>query len=563
MSGPRTAGSKHHLRAMAFLIRSIRQDSRLVSHHVLRAAMPALILYIFFLQLELATRRGAGGGAFAGWVVHCCYWFLTLFGGLHFSTAIVEETEEETLPLLQMTGVSPAAILLGKSLPRLLVALLFLVVSVPFLTLALTLGGVLPLGLFTAMISLMVYAILLSQMGLLASVLSRSATQAFSLLGLFWLGIEFSHWWLWMLSINGVTLTLPASVGVTWVDFLFGTWNRFAGRLPELSLFGHLGETLLSFTAIDVRPNQSLWNQAGSLIRQVWTFRMTMQLALAGGFFLLSWLCFRSERIRTFVAEQPGFGGIRKVLTRSWRIGRASRVSSNALRWKSWQHVGGGTAGFLYRLVLLPVVICGASWIFMEVVDSRPDIEAIAAFAFFLGVLGCAINAFRLFGALINPEIHQKTLPALMMLPQSTSHTLRSLISGSLPAVLAGASTCVVSFLIIFLHNFQQDADEFIETLMQPWLWHVVSLFTLNLMLGLLLTTYFRYGGMVLAFVLILVAFFLGMFTLIAMSFAGSGPGNDDFFTYVIPSVLIIGELALCVVLWKRLIVRLDDLAAR
>lgn len=566
MSNSRPAASRHHLRAIAFLTRSIRQDSRLLSHHVMRAVMPGIILYIFFLQLELATRRAAAGGDFAGWVVNCCYWFLTLVGGLHFSTAIVEETEEQTLPLLQMTGASPFAILLGKSLPRLAVALLFLIVALPFLTLALTLGGVLPLGLFSAMLGLMVYAVMLSQLGLLASVISRTATEAFSKLVFFWVMIELCHWWAWLLTRNGL-LPIVSTVGIEWIDWLGANWNLLVTRMPEVSLFGNLGQTLLSFIEIDVAAESSLWQRIVAIAGQIWSFRMSVQLVIAVCCFVASWLCFRSERIQTMVAELNGLSGIKRWLRRDRRMARVGRVSGNALRWKSWQLLGGGAIGFLFRLLGLPVLIGTACWGFLAMLDTNPETTAVAGMSFFIGVLAFAVNGLRLFGSLVNPEIHEKTLPALIMLPQSTSRTLKELVYGALPALLAGGSTCLLSFLVLFswmAARTPADMDDLLEAVFQPWVWHVVAVFVLNLVLGLLLTTYFRYGGMLLAFGLIVIGFFLGMFTLFAFAaFVGGGPGSEDMFLYVIPLGLIFVEILISVALWKKLIVRLEELAAR
>ena len=68
--------------------------------------------------------------------------FITLAGLSYFASAITEEKEEMMLGLLRMTDLNPVAILLGKSTSRLVGALLLLLVQVPFVLLAVTLGGV-------------------------------------------------------------------------------------------------------------------------------------------------------------------------------------------------------------------------------------------------------------------------------------------------------------------------------------------------------------------------------------------------------------------------------------
>ena len=86
-----------NIRATAFLTRSVRQDSRLLSHHGMRAGLALLILFLFFTQTRLTSLRGAVGAGFAQQVVSCCYWFLTILGGIHFSSTIAEEKDEQTL----------------------------------------------------------------------------------------------------------------------------------------------------------------------------------------------------------------------------------------------------------------------------------------------------------------------------------------------------------------------------------------------------------------------------------------------------------------------------------
>ena len=73
--------------------------------------------------------------------MNCCYWCLTLLGVMYFSVAITEEKEEETLPLLRMTGIRNMTLLIGKSIPRLAVVVLLILIAAPFLMLAVTLGG--------------------------------------------------------------------------------------------------------------------------------------------------------------------------------------------------------------------------------------------------------------------------------------------------------------------------------------------------------------------------------------------------------------------------------------
>ena len=223
----------------------------MMSHHLMRCLMAVVILYLFSMEWVASTRKTAPGGIFAGTVMECCYWFLTMLGGVHFSTAITEEVEEQTLPLLKMTGASSFAILTGKSLPRLGVAVLFLLCAMPFLVLALTLGGVLPLGLASAILGIVCYAVMLSQLGLLCSVVGRNGKQAFMLTAIGWVAFELCHWWHGMIAeffsfaLRGTAVgSLGSTIMVEWLSWV-----------PSCSLFGNLTESLLAF--VEQAPHAS------------------------------------------------------------------------------------------------------------------------------------------------------------------------------------------------------------------------------------------------------------------------------------------------------------------
>ena len=60
----------------AFLTRSIRQESRLLSHHMIRCGMVLMMLYLLGLQVINTPRLGASGLDLIGNVMNCCYWCL-------------------------------------------------------------------------------------------------------------------------------------------------------------------------------------------------------------------------------------------------------------------------------------------------------------------------------------------------------------------------------------------------------------------------------------------------------------------------------------------------------
>lgn len=509
------------MRSTAFLVRSIRQDSRLVLHHAMRAVMAAVILYLFFIQMNFARLRVGAGGIFASEVVFCCYWFLTLVGGMHFCTAIVEEKEEQTLPLLRMTGASAFSILAGKSLPRLMIAVLFLASVAPFLILSISLGGVLPLGLIGAILSIVCYAIMLSQIGLLASVVSKSASVAFTVTCLLWAAVELSHWWL---GLFGVALDDGGS--------LYQFQSQFV-------LVNNLSSTLLAF-----EPSE------------LWFPHMGFHLIVACLAFVLSWLLFdRCSEVE--VSEGPT-----RLAARSSQAG--GRVWDNALAWKSWQSLGGGWRGIWIRAVGVPLCCFTATVLLLLIFEGLEDLAVVSGITLAMGVVLLLINLARLGGTVFHSEIHQKTLPGLVMLPQPLSHTMISTVAGLVPSMAAASVTAVVSLMLLFLTGLVngEAVGNVIQLLVQPWFLHLFSWVAVTLHLGVLLSTHVRHGGMLLAVALLWLGAPLCCGTAIGVMSFGSGFGGD-FLAYALPVLLILVELVACLFLQQMTLRRLEELAAQ
>ena len=129
---------------LALFERALRVDLRSGQIAIVRTALAGFILVCMW-PMQLAFGRGSMGApglAFFSTVMWASFVFITLAGLGHFASVIAEEKEVRMLGLLRMTGLSPAAILLGKSTGRLVSALLFLALTLPFALLAVTLGGV-------------------------------------------------------------------------------------------------------------------------------------------------------------------------------------------------------------------------------------------------------------------------------------------------------------------------------------------------------------------------------------------------------------------------------------
>lgn len=518
------------MRAAAFMTRSIRQDSRTISHHLMRAAVAAFILFLFMMQASQTTIQVGAGGTFAGQVFQCCYWFLTLLGGVHFSAAISEEKEEQTLPLLKMTGASAFAILLGKSLPRLSVAVLFLICVAPFLLLSVTLGGVLIQGLVSSILSVLCYSLMLSQIGLLASVLARTSRRAFSLMTLFWSLTE--QLWLWVMLLGGLELISEKTYD-TWYDFAFSS-----------SLFMNLNMTLLGFA-------QTGW----------WYPHMVFHLGVAAVTFVLSWLSF--NRFTEERSSGPSMSWVNDLVSANHR----SRVWNHATAWKSWHVLTGGVRWLWIRSLGGIVLSFGLVTAVVVAFDSDFQMDAICIGSFWVAVVVFLLSVGRLTGLVYQSEIQQKTLSTLVMLPAPASQTFLSMLKGLLPAIAASFVPVVVGFvamvsvLLGLSGNFGPNVlRDLAEMFVSPWFWHFFSWALVTLAFGTYLSTRVRHGALLIAIGLlwVIAPIMFGLFFGLVL-----GPMGTALLEYVIPVILIAVELTATVILVRSTFQHLELLAAR
>ena len=504
----------------AFLTRSLRQESRLTGHHLMRAGLAAVMLFMFFGYLESSTRQVGAGGTFARTVLYCCYFFLTAVGGLYFSIAIVEEKEEQTLPLLRMTGATPLTILLGKSVPRLTMVLLFILISAPFLILSVTLGGVLIPGLLTSLLGMLIYAVMLSQIGTLASVICDRGNRAFLLTTLAWVILEVPGIWTWLL----VVLT----------ESDFGLYDWFTKR----SLLQSLGTYMTTWGAT-----------------AIWHPQMTFHLGVAVTCLLLSRALFErmtASAMAGTAARGPVMAGkaapevVAPDIVVQRRLGKRPVVTGDALAWKSREYVAGGRGWMLIRIVLVPIAIV----ILLSIVlQGQIELENIAGAWTVGGILFALSNTARLLGHLFNAEIKSRTMSGLLMLPVSRSTLVFRMLRGLVPAVVSAGATVAAGVGLLLLVTEPTDID-WIELLIEPWFLHCLPWAAATLMVGMVLSVRMRYGGMLLGMIL---GGFVG--PVIVGNLLNHGPFGDFWFEYGLFSTV---EVAVCWLMWRRLIEEIE-----
>ena len=520
----------------AFLTRSIRQESRLLSHHMVRGGMVVMMLYLLFLQVVETARFGAAGLTLIGNVIQCCYWCLTLLGVMYFAVAITEEKEEETLPLLRMTGVRDVTLLLGKSLPRLAVVILLILIAAPFLMLAVTLGGVVREQIFSSLVGLICYAFCLCQAGLFCSTVTRNNSRAVTSTFLVWLFLEFGHLLIFLAAFGCKEWGFPGLAR----DFgwLSGNWRE-----------------------------RTMWQASGSYLMferggSIWHPQMTFHLIIGSLFFAVSQRLF--ERFNEAAIAQGAVATAatsRGILSKTRKL-PPRRSWLNALEWKSWQFVGGGLLWFLVWLILLPVISVSVILFISIAIDDMAPAEAYAGTMMFVGVGGLVLAMGRFYGFLFNKEIFEQTLTSLCMLPISRARLLRRMAVGVLPFAIPGVVCFTLGFfwMLAVEPGFDEDTA---DLLAEPWFWASLSWALVTLHVGVLFSVWFRHGGMLVAFAVCCIIFPLMGGMLIAVLDNIFRGATVDFFQYVVPCFVIPAHFIICFVLQTMILRRVEELAAK
>ncbi|MBL8814795.1 MAG: ABC transporter permease [Planctomyces sp.] len=528
-------------RISSFLTRSIRQESRVFLFHVIRGGLAFTVMAFFILQLETVAFFGSAGARFSGMILTCCYWFLSLVGGLYFSVAITEEKEEDTLALLRMTGVSNLGLLIGKSIPRLAMVILFLLVVLPFLVLSITMGGVVIEQLLASVLALMCYAFMLCQMGAFASTVAMNNRRAFTLMTFLWAIFELGYLGFFVLAEVARTTFLSESTASFMVDCAL----YFQERTLMRTLSGY-----------------QMLNRGDA----IWSSQMTFQACSGLGFLILSWISFDFFNQRAIGQGLTQESGHRILdIFRSRRT--SSRVAGDALLWKSWQFASGGWPWLIIRFISIPMFSMGLVAIFLlflgENIDSEVLVGALLFGSFVLFLIECA----RLFGSVLNVEIYQKTLSSLMMLPKSPYSIAVGLTAGVIPGLLPSLFWFVTGWILMFATFTHSDTSNAIEVFIEPWFLHLFTWFLFTVHLGTALSTVLRYGGMVIAAAILWIV--MPMFSIVVigiMAFAlrsAAGPGSEAVFRFLIPMGLMVVEILLCGLCQKLIVRRMEEVAGQ
>ncbi|MCA9048358.1 MAG: ABC transporter permease subunit [Planctomycetaceae bacterium] len=447
---------------------SLRSDSRSIYPHIIRAAFAGLLLLSI-----LAAWADAAAGAFPGlsffrWICGLNVLLISVAGISYFVTAVTEEKDAGTLALLRLAGVSPLAIVLSKSTSRLISSLMLLTTQLPFVFLAITLGGVTWKQILVAWLALAAYLCMVANTALLCSVRcqtsGRAASLATAVLLLFF-------------SAGPILRGFAGLSGLPWVS----------KRLTDFCTFLH-DEQQRAF--IVTRLDEIF---AGGTV--TWTgSQFFRNVAVGVVMFVLSLVLFNRY---SEPAEDAMHG--RSARVRRFTVGRCWRLP---IVWKDFLFLTGGREFLIVKSVAYALMLWGfgrfhklenpnsADWLSADLTYS-----AIITVTVVLTIETLLYSSNSLF-----QEVRQQTLAPLRMLPIETPVTLLQKSAAALLAMLPGFVT--LGLLLVYCPNALLRSNNFAEMAVS---WLYITLLSSHL--TVLLSLYMRWAALPLAVLITFVSF--------------------------------------------------------
>jgi hypothetical protein len=403
---------------LALFALSLRQDSRSRSTFAARAGLAVFIL-IVMLSITAASRWQnvtAPGLTFFASVISVQAVCITLAGLGFFASAITEEKEEETLGLLRMTNLNPLSILLGKSTSRLCGVLLLVVAQLPFTLLAVTLGGVSWGQIAAAYCTLGAYVFFLANLALLGSVIAPRTGGA----------ALFTAAMLLLFFFCGSLVEIVRAVSVDHGWLAVGKLEAAIGRFGEAA-----NDATPVKRLVEILRTGFAGAPAGV---QVWT-----DVTLGVICFATAWAAFARFADRASEGARHTAGPARRFF--GLRFRRPPRPWKDALAWKDFYFLTGGTPAFVVRIALYGIVAATAiattarGW---RGGMSGPGLNALCSFAFTIELAVIASRIFR-------RELNDQTFSSLALLPLTMRQIAFRKARGSLLHLLPAAIALVAT----------------------------------------------------------------------------------------------------------------------
>jgi len=413
-------------KTFALLIRSLRTESRDIKIHLFRAGLVSLIVLILYFGYTVQRQITAPGMVLFKWMTIANWVFITASGVTLFAVSISEETENESLGLLRMANIGPLSLLLGKWLPRMLMAFVLISVQFPFTWLTVTLGGVSWEQIWASYLMLLAHLVLVGNVGLLASVLRPTSVQACTL----------------ALTILVVGRVLPFLImAILYLGAFKGVWSQ----------------SVADWYGVHVAFPINNWTASGRLFGEIlstsfrasaWTSQVTSNLAIGAGLFGVSWLIFDRVTMR-HIGGTPGASKslISRLMTRKKRT--SSTVWDWALGWKDFHQVGGGLKSIYWKFGLYGLFFAIVMYIndlsgetFAESVQNSAMTLTVVIWFFLLPLEMCIVG-----GRLFRPEIKDQTWSTLLTLPMSLRELVRSKLGGAVLSMIPTVTVLGLSLL--------------------------------------------------------------------------------------------------------------------
>lgn len=513
----------------ALMNRTLQTEDRLVRSHILRFVFLLLSYFMLVSIQSQSFRLSAPGLQLFTSVCTLNFSCITVAAISFFASAITEEKEDMTLGLLKMADVNPLALLIGKSAPRLITALVLLTAQFPFTMLAVTLGGVSLSQVYAAYFCLFAYLILCAYMALFYSVVFQRTRSAGFMTGL----TLFVYFF-------GPVFFIGAKSSLAY----YGWWPTGSWFDTQISaFFGWIGSTS-AFTRIFAILQNLAFNES-AISTQVITN------VVAGGVFLfLSWLVFE----RCTQNEKPASearGLIYKRLGTGNKLFGAGRAWGNALMWKDFNFVAGGKTTLVLKALLYSAILGLMVWS-TRTWNRNFTWEQFGNIAVPIGLFALVVEAGIQASRVFYTETQWKTLSSIVLLPKSIASIAYSKVLGSAMALLPA-----LSLIILGYYCAPQMWLDFCEYgLAEVGFWYSASQVIFAIHLTAFLSLYLRWGALPIAVALtfggnIMISFFMVGIIL-------SGPNSIDGF-FALGTLVTMG---LCLVIHFVIGNRLEAMAA-
>ena len=507
---------------LALFVRSMREDNRRITTYLVRFVVILLVLLVVGINHRTYRYGGGAPGLYvfqAVTMLNVAFICLVRLG--YFRTAITEEKEDGTLGLLRMTNMSPLSILLGKSTSRLISFLILLATQLPFVTLAVALGGVSLNQIFTCYAILGAFTFLLSNLSLLFSVIFRRTSSVVTWTVLVLLFVTFGFW------VIGAAL-----LELTGTDCGFHTlagWVQMASPTTAL---------IQAF---------SLQSDSFSL------FQPISNVVIGAIFFLASWALFDVFNQGEGRGATPA-ASRRKDVTSTTKnpsqLNRIPRPADFAVTWREFYFQCGGMSRLLLSFLLIAILI-GGMIAFSASVGATISRDDFAIMCLYIGFLSAGIRWMFELGNLFKYERLNQTWASLTLLPKSIQRIAYEKVLASAISILPGLLIAGFGFVLLIdelrPHVFSEDL---FLLLLYTAVWIIFGSHLI-----VYLSLWLRWGAVPLA---VMSCFVLGFVATLVTVIFGFGRSSESYFLL---SAFIVGGAS--VVLHVLIGSRLRTLAAQ